>query len=65
MGSQIMFCLWQAWTGMGDVSGEMVENRFAGCCRKREVTIIEGVPGPGIFCMMNISLGSGLCFSKI
>lgn len=42
--------------GMGDASGEVVENSSAGCCRKREVTMIEGVPGPGIFCMMNISL---------
>lgn len=50
--------------GMGDVSGEMVENR-SGCCRKGEVTIIEGMLGPRIFCIMNISLGSGLCFSKI
>lgn len=52
-----------ASTGLGDVSGEMIENRSGDCCRE-EVTVIEEAPGPGRLYMMNISWGSGLCFSK-
>lgn len=61
--SNKVLCL--ASTGLGDVLEAVIENRSEDCCRKREVTIIGRVSGPVTFYMMNISLGSGLCFSKI